>query len=440
MRGKSHSAIRRAHDKYGPVFRVAPNELSFTTVKSWKDIYGIPSSGAQHLLKSGIYTTFGSGYKEPCIVSERDPDAHLRKKKHLAAAFSAKSLYEQETIVQACLDHFVSKLGPLSKESRGKGINIVEWFEMVTFDLLGEMAFGEGFGCIENEEYHSWIELILKNLFEIMAVDNLRRLPLAGSLVEILLPYLLSAARKEHSMYSRDKVKRRLEAETPRQDFLTHIASKVRNGEVSQEEMTAHASTLIVAGGETSATCLAAAVYYLLKTPTALNKLVNEIRSSFSSYESINAKKAMQLPYVRAVIDEALRIHPPGSLGAQRISPGCNIDGYWVPKGAEVYTSSWSISHDPKYFKEPTMFKPERWLDPTYDTVKEASQPFLLGYHSCIGQSFAYLEMTLCLCKLLFRYNMKLIDESLDWEAASKCYIMWWKAPVMVLFEEAVSE
>ncbi|KAI1805812.1 cytochrome P450 [Daldinia bambusicola] len=422
-----------------PVFRVAPNELSFTSVKSLKDIYGIPSSGAEHLIRSGLYSTFGSGYKEACLVSERDPVIHSKKKKHLAAAFSVKALYDQEAIVQSCLDGFIDKLGPVSKESQGKGLNIVHWLEMVTFDLLGEMAFGEGFGCIEREEYHSWMDLILKNMFEVMAVDNLRRLPVAGSLVECLLPYLLSDKRKEHSTYSREKVRKRLEADTPRQDFLTNIISKVRNGEVSQEEMTAHASTLIVAGGETSATCLAAAVYYLLKTPAALDKLVNEIRSSFPSYEAINAKSAMQLPYVRAVIDEALRIHPPASFGAQRISPGCNIDGYWVPKGSEVYTSPFAIGHDAKYFKEPEKFIPDRWVDPKYETVKEASQPFLLGYHSCIGQSFAYLEMTLCLCKLLYRYNMKLVDESLDWEASSRCYIMWWKAPVMVLFQEAAS-
>ena len=51
--------------------------------------------------------------------------------------------------MQVCLDRFVEKLGPLSRKSEGQGINLVEWLEMITFDILGEMAFGEGFGCVE---------------------------------------------------------------------------------------------------------------------------------------------------------------------------------------------------------------------------------------------------------------------------------------------------
>lgn len=92
---------------------------------------------------------FGAAYKTGCIGSERDPAVHARKKRNLTAAFSAKALAGQESIVQNCLDNFVDKLGPLSRKSEGKGINVVHWVEMAIFDILGEMAFGEGFGCIE---------------------------------------------------------------------------------------------------------------------------------------------------------------------------------------------------------------------------------------------------------------------------------------------------
>lgn len=64
-------------------------------------------------------------------------------------AFSAKALSEQEPVIQGCLDRFVDKLGPLSETSGGKGLDVVHWLEMAAFDLLGEMAFGEGFGCVQ---------------------------------------------------------------------------------------------------------------------------------------------------------------------------------------------------------------------------------------------------------------------------------------------------
>ncbi|KAK1772874.1 cytochrome P450 [Phialemonium atrogriseum] len=440
MGGRSHRSIQQMHQRYGPVFRVSPNELSFGSVNSWKAIYGFPSPGAEHLIKGEFYDIYGSGFKTGCIGSERDPAVHARKKRNLTADFSPKALAAQESIVQGCLDRFVDKLGPLTRKGGGKGINMADWLEMVAFDILGEMAFGEGFGCVEKEDHHAWLDLILGHLFEITVVDNLRRVQFLAALGRWLLPWLTVRVRKKHSMFSRAKVKQRLEAKTARQDFLTNLVSKVHSGAVPEEEMTAHASTLIIAGGETTATCMVAAVYYLLKSPPALEKLASEIRTRYTSYSEIDANSALQLPYLQAVINEALRIHPPGSQGFPRVSPGCEIDGFWVPKGAEVYTSAWTVTHDPKNFHEPMEFKPERWLDQKTTDVKEASQPFSLGYRACIGRNFAYLEMASCLSKILFKYDMELVNHDLNWEAASRCYVMWWKAPVMVSFKERLHE
>ena len=68
-------------------------------------------------------------------------------KRTLSAAFSTKALNEQEAIVQRCINAFVDKLGQVG--AGPKGINAVEWYEMIAFDILGEMAFGETFHCIE---------------------------------------------------------------------------------------------------------------------------------------------------------------------------------------------------------------------------------------------------------------------------------------------------
>jgi cytochrome P450 len=93
---------------------------------------------------------------------------------------------------------------------------------------------------------------------------------------------------------------------------------------------------------------------------------------------------------LQAVINESLRIFPPGSHGFPRVSPGCEIDGFWVPKGTEVYTSAFTVTHDAKYFHEPENFIPERWIDPQCTDVKEASQPFSLGYRACVGRKYVF--------------------------------------------------
>jgi hypothetical protein len=104
MTGRSHRAIQTQHRLYGPVFRISPNELSFASVSSWKAIYGYPPPGQAQLIKGEFYDIYGAGFKTGCIGSERDPVNHARKKKDLTAAFSSKSLQQQEVIVQNVVD------------------------------------------------------------------------------------------------------------------------------------------------------------------------------------------------------------------------------------------------------------------------------------------------------------------------------------------------
>lgn len=68
-------------------------------------------------------------------------------KKSLSAAFSTKALTEQEDIIQRCIDRFIEKLGQVG--TGVGGVDMVEWYEMIAFDILGEMAFGESFHCID---------------------------------------------------------------------------------------------------------------------------------------------------------------------------------------------------------------------------------------------------------------------------------------------------
>ncbi|KAI1812285.1 putative cytochrome P450 [Poronia punctata] len=432
MNGRHHETFHKQHARYGPVFRVSPGELSFASLQSYKDIYGFPSPGSVQCIKSDFYDIFGNGFGTGCIGSERNPKIHAKKKKNLLAAFSAKALAAQEDTIHRCIDGFVSKIGRVDADSKKRGINLVEWFEMSSFDLLGEMAFGESFGCIESGKHHFWIDLVLQHVREISLMDNLRRFTLFSGLSRWVLPSLIMSVRSKHTQYTRAKVQRRLESTSSRQDFLTNIVEEVKSGEVPLEEIAAHSSTLIIAGGETTATTLSAVMYYLLKSPRVMEKLSGEIRRRYKTYDEIDSTSALQLPYLQAVINEGLRIHPSGAHGFPRISLGTRVDGYWVPKGTELYTSTWSVSHSAEYFADPDTFVPERWTEADNKDIKEASQPFSLGYRACIGRSFAYLQMSLVLSKMIYTYDFELVDKDLEWEAQSKHYVMWWKAPIHV--------
>lgn len=275
---------------------------------------------------------YGSGFKSLCIGSERRPQKHRQMKSSLSAAFSTRALLEQERTVADIVDTFIDRIGTDGGPKSMNGLNVTKWYEMVAFDVLGDMAFGQSFQCIENGEPHYWQEMILHHLYYITIADNLRRLPFVVTVARMLAPYL-SAVRDKHSQYTRDKVAHRLNTKTLRPDFMSNLITKVKAGVVGQEEMTAHASTLIIAGGETVATFLAATTFYLLKSPDSYLRAREEVRKRFANYDCINATFAQQLPYLQAVISEGLRIYPPGSQGFPRISPGVMIDGHWIPQG-----------------------------------------------------------------------------------------------------------
>ena len=131
----------------GPVVRISPNELSFASAASWKTIYGHPIKRDSVFIKSEFYDMYRSGYKTGCIGSERDPILHSRMKKSISAAFSTKALAEQEHIIQQYVDNFIRTIG---LKGAMKGLDMSRWFSMISFDILGEMAFGESFHCVEN--------------------------------------------------------------------------------------------------------------------------------------------------------------------------------------------------------------------------------------------------------------------------------------------------
>jgi cytochrome P450 len=102
---------------------------------------------------------------------------------------------------------------------------------------------------------------------------------------------------------------------------------------LTQSEMESNASTLIIAGSETTATLLSGATYYLLRNPETMTKVVKEVRETFETEEDINFASASRLNYMLAVLNESLRIYPPVPAGIPRVieDQGAMIAGRWVP-------------------------------------------------------------------------------------------------------------
>lgn len=121
----------------GPVVRVAPNELSFNSAQSWKDIYS-PRKDRAIFVKSDFYEGGNFADQASSIVSERDPERHSSMRKFLASAFSDRSLREQEGIVSEAIDKFISQVG--ERGNSKDGVDMTMWTNLLTFDIIGELG------------------------------------------------------------------------------------------------------------------------------------------------------------------------------------------------------------------------------------------------------------------------------------------------------------
>ncbi|MCJ1245993.1 hypothetical protein MMC30_003197 [Trapelia coarctata] len=428
LSGHQHKTMVSLHQKYGDVARTAPNDLSFASASSYRDIYGHASKGRRPFLKSKFYTSDIA----PSIITERDPEKHGVMRRNLAHAFSAKALREQEGVVLAYVDRWVEQLGRLG-EGGGRGVNAVEWFNWVTFDIIGDLAFGEGFGAVEEAKPNFWINMVADSSFAGTLPDVFRRVPWLTIIRPWVVQRDMSAKRKRHFELSLEKMRRRINTKSEREDFFKHLLSE-RYHKLSEQALLSDAHVLIVAGSETTATFLSGTTYYLLKTPSALQKLQSEIRSTFSSSPEITGDATAPLPYLHAVIEEGLRTFPPVSFGPPRESPGATVDGHYVPAGTTVSTNFYCTNHDPRYWANPESFIPERWLEGSgYHDLKEASKPFEIGPRACLGINLAYLEMRLILAKLVWGFEWELMED-VDWVEETRMYLLWKKPELRVRF------
>ena len=290
----------------------------------------------------------------------------------------------------------------------------MNWLNFTTFDIIGDLAFGDPFGCLDLGQFHEWVSMIYETVKAGAYEQATRRFAPAGSLTQRWLLKLIPAKRRwyrsEHLRRSREKCYERLaNGNSNHRDFIWYILKQQEKHDLKQDEVVVNSALFIVAGSETTANLLSGLFARLLWNPDKYQKLKDEIRSSFKDESELNYESLSKLPYLNACLEEGLRIHPPVPTGLLRTVPkgGDTIDGLWVPEGTSVAVGSWAASHNPANFRDCDDFVPERWLDKAYDTdYKKGAQPFSLGPRGCIGKHLSYMEMRLILGRLLWNFDV----------------------------------
>lgn len=275
------------------------------------------------------------------IITTNDAKFHLRARTLLSNSFTEDALRAQHTLINGHADTMISQMRAIVNQDRsGKGalVNMTDWLNFFTMDVIGDLAFGESFGCLKNGEYHSWVRTLFSYLKGMSLAAAPRYYPTTEFLFEKLIPKSVLEGQRRHTEYAHEKINRRLDMKTDRPDFVTPFMKNNANYEVmSREEILATFNFIIVGGSETTATALTGVFNHLTKKENRgiMSRLCEEIRTTFKKEKDITIDATKELPYLEAVINEGLRVCNPIPGGLPRVVPegGDSYCGFFLPGG-----------------------------------------------------------------------------------------------------------
>lgn len=308
----------------------------------------------------------------------------------------------QRSIEQQCLELDEAA-------AKGEAISIDIFTLQLAFRIIARAIFTDGFSQQEME----WLDEVMTRIQQYVVYPI--RMP-------ILEPYFrLTGREQKHLDYSAQverKLLERVEARRqssaePKDDLLQMLLDSryEDNGEPMEDRQLIHeVMILFAAGHETSANALTWILFLLDQHPEEKEKLRAEFTEVLGD-KTPEAGDLKQLPYLTALIEEAMRLYPPAWITDRVALEDDEFNGIPIPKGMVIVPYIYGIHHSPLLYDEPEAFRPERMLP---ENKKErhpfAYLPFGGGPRLCIGLNFAMFEMQLALIHLLRHYDFELVN------------------------------
>ena len=181
--------------------------------------------------------------------------------------------------------------------------------------------------------------------------------------------------------------------------------------QMTDQQLRDEVMTLFLAGHETTALALSWSWYLLARYPEAEKKFHEELEEVLGDRPPTFADLPY-LKYIEKIVKETMRLYPPAyGLGREAIEE-CELGGFRLPARSQIFAFQWVTQRDPRYFDEPERFNPDRWTEEfTTKLPKYAYFPFGGGPRVCIGNSFAMMEIILCLATIGQRFKLALVPD-----------------------------
>ncbi|KAF1993778.1 cytochrome P450 monooxygenase [Amniculicola lignicola CBS 123094] len=443
--GARSTYLAKLHQKH-PVIRISPNTLSYGDVRAIKDIYGHNSPCTKD---ESYVVTSGSHFHLADVIDKHD---HARKRKLLSSAYAIKNLEGWEHKVAdktvRLIKHFdtccTAPLKPnTTPASEDLKVDYRAWTNFFTLDAIADIGLSERLGFLgqghdrvtgrrlDGTTYecdfrpalyqnarkqsllvwpYAWYPFINK-------VANI--IPFYGRMGKLAVEWDGIPIELSHRRLQRYRAGEKLD------DFFQALMED-KNGHPNNlewGEIVAEVSIMMNAGSATTAIAMTNVLYQLLKNPAMMQKVVEELDAALEDDDDdedesgvVSYDKVKHLPYMRACLDESLRLFPPTPHGLPRETPagGLNILGDYIPGGVSVAMSAFVAHRQESIYPNADKFIPERFLGEEGKSLQPYFLAFSAGARGCIGRNISYLEQTVVLASVLRRYEFAL--KSKDWE------------------------
>ncbi|KIA75653.1 cytochrome P450 [Aspergillus ustus] len=430
-KGDLHVDIWRCHEIYGDRVRYAPDRLLINTAEALRDIYASDKT----VTKSRAYEAV-MPRSVANTMTLRNKKEHARRRRILAVGFSDQAIRSYEGKARVIVQRFCAALSPAADAPGNWNAmqwssprNLAPWCNYVFFDLANDIIFGQDWNCLEKAENREVIDAIPISNIRAGVLSNAPEIRWKRCDKRFFIPSII--ARGKFIMFIRATVQKKMSETEKKPDIfstLVHSRDETTGTQLSQAELAAETANLISAGSDTSSTTLSALFFYLSRYPEAYNKAATEVRRTFPSPDTVTLGPSLNsCTYLRACLDEALRMAPAVASAPWREATrpaGALIDGCFIPPGYDVGLGIYSIHHSERYFEDPFVFRPERWIvgdnesDPTgsatskatIDRARSAFNPFSVGPRSCIGKALATAEIMFIMARVLSEFDFRKVE------------------------------
>jgi len=388
-------------DEYGDVVRVHLAHVPVYLVVHPRDIETVLVTNAAKFTKSEDYRALARVLGRGLLTSEGD--FWKRQRGLIQPAFHRQSILSYAAVMTRAAGRMLDSWKEKSER------NIHEDMMRVTLEIVGRCLYSAEVTDAAERVGHA-MEVVTGRFIINASLAMLFRfdIPVRFALRE------WRAIRELNGIIG-GIIRERRSSEQPREDLLDMLlrARDADGNPMSDTQLRDEVMTLFLAGHETTAIALSWACYLITQHPHVEAKLAEELQTVLGGRVPTPGNLP-RLRYTEMVLKETMRLYPAVWGIGRRALEDCELGGYLVPAGSNVFILQWRTQRDARFFPDPDRFDPERWRDDPVRSGKIprfAYFPFGGGPRVCVGASFAMMEASLLLAMIQQKFHLEIVPE-----------------------------